>query len=305
MRVEPLGGSREKVAEVRSVLVDDLKEVEERAKLAILQGKEDTSQMEEVDAIKADTYAKEEEEEARLLEVVNGLDGVLPQTVLDNQGDDVELLEDGSEKVVKEKSFRINDLESILSKEIETSKALLFAQAELKVQEKDSWIKKGLEDLSEVTEHAENLQRQVDALAAKGACSEGNANLRECQHKLDAALIREKVLEWEIRAKDSLLKKKDDLLKDLPAREELEAQLRMIHARRLKTRFTKVVIPDVSRSDLLMVIIAYLMCLELERDTLLKTLPDKGCICRAEIDRGNCLGVMETQLRPRTADLVE
>ncbi|KAF6139867.1 hypothetical protein GIB67_009714 [Kingdonia uniflora] len=126
-RVKLLGGSEEKVAEVRSLSVDDLKEVEERSKLAIIQGKEDTSQMvkaktnldetakehdrlghhlmlkgysqEEVDAIKADTYAEEEEEEAGLLGVVDGLDGVSPQAVLDNQGDDVEFPEDGSEKV--------------------------------------------------------------------------------------------------------------------------------------------------------------------------------------------------------------
>ncbi|KAF6150140.1 hypothetical protein GIB67_023095, partial [Kingdonia uniflora] len=180
-RVEPLGGSGEKVTEGRSVLVDNLKEVKERDRLVILQGKEDTSQMvvrlvkgiwlgieeqeselkkakseleknlalaksdalkevkqlkavhamaigqlqveakvnldvtakecdrlglhlmlkgysqEEVDAIKADTYA-EEEEEAEVLGVVDGLDGVSPQTVPDNQGDDVELPEGGSEK---------------------------------------------------------------------------------------------------------------------------------------------------------------------------------------------------------------
>ncbi|KAF6148390.1 hypothetical protein GIB67_036605 [Kingdonia uniflora] len=154
-RVEHLGGSGEKVAKVRFVSMDDLKEVEERAKLAILQGKEDMRQMvthlvegiwlgieeresklknlqveakanldeaveerdrlghhlilkgyslEEVDAIKTDTYAKEEEEEAGLLGVVDGLDGVSLQTVRDNQGDDLELPEDGSEKEVKEMS---------------------------------------------------------------------------------------------------------------------------------------------------------------------------------------------------------
>ncbi|KAF6145539.1 hypothetical protein GIB67_037572 [Kingdonia uniflora] len=190
-RVEPLGGSGEKVAEGRSVLVDDLKEVVEMAKLAILQGKEDTRQMvarliegiwlsieehkfelkkvkseleknlaraktdalkevkqlkaahvmtigqlqgcsqKEADTIKGDTYTDEEEEEAGVLGVVDSLDGVSPQTVLDNQGDDVELPEDGSEKVVKEMSLRINDLESVLAKEIETSKALLSTQAEL------------------------------------------------------------------------------------------------------------------------------------------------------------------------------
>ncbi|KAF6134753.1 hypothetical protein GIB67_002154 [Kingdonia uniflora] len=293
-----------------TVSMDELKEVEEWAKLAILQGKEDTSQMvarlvegiwlgieeqeselkkvkseleknlaqaktdalkevkqlkaahavaisqlqvevkanldetaeehnrlgcrlmlkgyskEEEDAIKADTYVEEEEEEAGLLGVMDSLDGVSPQTVLDNQGDDVELPEDGSEKAVKEMSLRINDLEFGLAREIKTSKALLSVQAELQVEldvsrarkdhslmcnqkfaeqfdkiketnansedqfvnvhfrlenvnqvtsdltrqveEKDYGIKKGLGDLPEAKKRAENLQRQVDVLAAKG-----------------------------------------------------------------------------------------------------------------------------------------
>ncbi|KAF6147303.1 hypothetical protein GIB67_009786 [Kingdonia uniflora] len=176
--------SREKVIDVRLSMVDDLREVEERAKLAALHGEEDTSKMvahlvkgiwlgiedekselkkaknglekelarakteamkevrqlkashvvainqlqvevkanldemveernrlghhlmltgysgEEVDAIKADTYVEEEdEEEAEAVGVVDGLDGVSRQTVLDNQGDDVELPDGGSEKV--------------------------------------------------------------------------------------------------------------------------------------------------------------------------------------------------------------
>ncbi|KAF6168076.1 hypothetical protein GIB67_011461 [Kingdonia uniflora] len=180
---------------------------------------------EEVDAIKVNTYAEEEEEEAGILGVVDGFDGVSPQIVLDNQGDDVELPEDGGEKVVKETSLRINNLEFGLARELETSKVLLSAQVELQVEldasrahedyalmcnqefmeqfdkmkeanensedrfikvhfrleklnqiisyltrqveEKDSRIKKGLEDLSEATKHAKDFQRQADALAAK------------------------------------------------------------------------------------------------------------------------------------------
>ncbi|KAF6149842.1 hypothetical protein GIB67_010916 [Kingdonia uniflora] len=324
-RVEPLGGLGGKVAEVQPISGDDLIEVEERARLAILHGKEDTNHMvirlvkgiwlgieeqkselkkakneleknlaraktdalkeEEVNAIKADTYAEEEEEEADVLGVVDGLDGVSPQTVLDNQGDNVELLLDGSEKVVKEMSLRINNLESGLAREIETSKALLSTQAELQVEEKDSGINKGLENLSEATEHAENLQRLVDALTVKRMCDglnekvarlkakrdqaiarskkvearersggtktvinaslvqgdvvslsslirelesdvsriqghaqRRNTNLREYPHKLDAALIWEIILEGEIKAKDLLVKRKNDLLKDLLAR---------------------------------------------------------------------------------------
>ncbi|KAF6169535.1 hypothetical protein GIB67_018902 [Kingdonia uniflora] len=44
-RVKPSGESGEKVAEGRSAMVDDLKEVGERAKLAVLHGEEDASKM--------------------------------------------------------------------------------------------------------------------------------------------------------------------------------------------------------------------------------------------------------------------
>ncbi|KAF6148760.1 hypothetical protein GIB67_019368 [Kingdonia uniflora] len=246
-RVEPLGGSGERVTEGRPILVDDLKVVEERARLAIHQGKEDTSQMvahlvkgiwlgieeqeselkkveakanvdemveerdrlgrylilkgyfqEEVDIIKVDTYAEEEEEEVEVLGVVDGLDGVSPQTVPDNHGDDV----------VREMSLRINDLESGLARERETSKALLSADQAIARAKK-----------------AEARERSGGSRTVKE-----NANLRECQHKLDAALIREKVLEEEIKAKKLLLKGKEELLKDLPVREELNAELVVLHA---------------------------------------------------------------------------
>ncbi|KAF6167746.1 hypothetical protein GIB67_017241 [Kingdonia uniflora] len=124
---------------------------------------------EEVDAIREDTYVEEEDEEkAEAVGVMDGLNGVSRKTVLENQGDDVDLPEGGSEKVVREMSLRINDLEFGLAREIETSKALLSAQAELQIEEKDSEIKKGLKELSVATERTLRLQCQVDALAMKG-----------------------------------------------------------------------------------------------------------------------------------------
>ncbi|KAF6146843.1 hypothetical protein GIB67_018496 [Kingdonia uniflora] len=89
---------------------------------------------EEVDAIKADTYLEEgDDEEAEVVGVADGLDGASFQTVLDNQGDNVKLPEGGSKKVVREMSLRINDLEFGLAREKETSKALLSVQAEQQV----------------------------------------------------------------------------------------------------------------------------------------------------------------------------
>ncbi|KAF6135792.1 hypothetical protein GIB67_028648 [Kingdonia uniflora] len=340
--LEGLGLSRkkrvdsEKVAKEQSATVDDLKEVEERARLAVLHREEDTSKMvahlikgiwlgiaeekselkkanvklekelarswadalkevrqlkashavaiglgrhlilkgyseEEVDAIKVDTYVEvEDKEEAEAVGIADDLDGISRQTVLDNQGDDINVPEGGSEKTVSEMSLKINDLESGLARERETFNALLSAQAEL-----------------------------------QGHVQKGNANLRECQHKLDTALIREKVLEGEIKAKESLLKRKGELLKDMPAREELNAEIGRLRARvvdleaiklaeseryinkleenviyhakvdaemielkneyarldscleRLRVRFAIMVIPDVSRSGLLKAIITY------------------------------------------------
>ncbi|KAF6136448.1 hypothetical protein GIB67_000359 [Kingdonia uniflora] len=349
-RVEPLGSSGDKVTEGKSISVDDLKEVEERAKLAILQGKEDTSQMaaslvegiwlevkqlkatyavaisqlqleakdnldetaeecdrlgrhlmlkgysqEEVDAIKANTYVEEEEKEAGVLGVVDGLGGLSPQTVLDNQGDDVELPEEGSEKVALDASRVCEDHALMCNQkfveQFDRMKETNENREDQLVKEKDSGIKKRLEDFSKATERTENLQRQADALATMGKQADmaqyriwalertecrcdalnervthvisrtkkaetrersggsrtgnkapqvrgdvislsdcikglegdvsriqghvqrGNADLRECQYKLDAALIREKALEGEIRAK------------------ELSVELVMLHAR--------------------------------------------------------------------------
>ncbi|KAF6139933.1 hypothetical protein GIB67_028801 [Kingdonia uniflora] len=88
---------------------------------------------EEVDAIKADTNVEEgDDEEAEAVGVVDSLDGISHQTLLDNHGDNIELPEGGSEKVVRDMSLRINDLESGLSKKRGTSEALLSAQAELR-----------------------------------------------------------------------------------------------------------------------------------------------------------------------------
>ncbi|KAF6151449.1 hypothetical protein GIB67_016261 [Kingdonia uniflora] len=276
-RVEPSGESGEKVTEGRSTIVDDLKEVEERARLAVLHGEEDTSKMvshlvkgnwlgneeekselkkaniklrkelarsrtdaskdirqlkashavaigqlqvetkanlykmveehdrlglhlmlkgyseEEVDVIKADTYAEEEdEEEAEVVGIVDALDGVSRQTVLNNQGDDVELAEGGSEKVELDSSHPREDNALMCNREfaeqfdrmkevnenredqyvkanfkhVEVTQAI--SDLALQVEEKDVEVNKGLKEQVEVTECAEKLQRRVDALAMKG-----------------------------------------------------------------------------------------------------------------------------------------
>ncbi|KAF6137167.1 hypothetical protein GIB67_030931 [Kingdonia uniflora] len=168
-RVKSLRDLGEKVDEGRSASMDDLKEVAHLVKGIWLGIEEQESELtkakseleknlarakmealkqvrlghhlmlmgysqEEVDTIKADTCVEEEEEEAEVLGVMDGLDGVSPQTVLDNQGDDVKLPEGGSKKVASEMSLRINDLESRLATKRETSKALLSVRAGLQAK---------------------------------------------------------------------------------------------------------------------------------------------------------------------------
>ncbi|KAF6148827.1 hypothetical protein GIB67_014198 [Kingdonia uniflora] len=216
---------------------------------------------EEVDAIKADTYVKEEDdEEAEAVGIVDGLDGVSRQTVLDNEGDDIELPKGGSEKVELDSSHSREDDVLMWDREFVEQ----FDRMK-EVEEKDAKINKRLKELAEVTECAEKLQRRVDVLAVKGGSrtevktplvqgdvvkfsgrirklesdvsriqghvQKGNTNLRECQHKLDTALIREKVLEGEIKAKESLVKRKEELLKDILARDELNPEIRRLRAR--------------------------------------------------------------------------
>ncbi|KAF6135855.1 hypothetical protein GIB67_028174 [Kingdonia uniflora] len=265
--------SGDKVTEGQSVSGDDLKEVEERAKLAILQGKEDTNYM--VAHLIKGIWLGIEEQESELKKVKSELEKNLARAKIDalkevkqlkaahtlaigQLQEEVDVIkadtyaeeEVEEAEVVKEMSLWNNDLESGLAREIETSKALLSAQTE--------------------------LQARFEI----GACSEENADFWECQHKLDAALIRERILEGEIRAKDLLVKRKDDLLKDLLAidadRNAWKDTYVSVKVRyeRLKARFAKVVVPDVARSELLKVIVAYfeeeVKRLELERDTLFK-----------------------------------
>ncbi|KAF6161198.1 hypothetical protein GIB67_007839 [Kingdonia uniflora] len=242
---------------------------------------------EEVNAIKADTYVEEgDDEEVEVVGVMDVLDGVSHQTVLDNQGDDTELPEGDNEKALREMSLKIKDLETGLAREIKISSALLSAQAKLqveldsarsceddvlecnrefieeldrmreanenredqhvkvhfklvevtqadsdlnhKVEEKDAEIGKGMKELAEMTEHTAKLQIRVDALM--GHVQRGNVHLRECQQKLDVALIREKALEGEIKAKETLMKRKEELLKEILAREELSAEIERLRA---------------------------------------------------------------------------
>ncbi|KAF6134749.1 hypothetical protein GIB67_002150 [Kingdonia uniflora] len=82
----------------------------------------------EVDAIRADTYVEEDEdEETKVISsgIVDGLDSVYPQMVRDFQGDDNERPELENDKELKDIRLRIKDFEVELAVERETSASLL------------------------------------------------------------------------------------------------------------------------------------------------------------------------------------
>ncbi|KAF6157954.1 hypothetical protein GIB67_015270 [Kingdonia uniflora] len=64
-----------------------------------------------------------------------------------------------------------------------------------------------------------------------------------------------------------------------------------------------------SHSELLWAVIAYFVeevkRLEFERDTLLDCMLEKGCICKVDIDRGDCMSSMGMDLGPHPAELIE
>ncbi|KAF6151309.1 hypothetical protein GIB67_040582, partial [Kingdonia uniflora] len=91
----------------------------------------------EVDAIRADTYMKEDEDEEIedvAIGIVDGLDGVSLQTVKYNQGDHKERPELENKEELKDIRLRIKDLEVELSLERETLTSLLSSPAELQVE---------------------------------------------------------------------------------------------------------------------------------------------------------------------------
>ncbi|KAF6149933.1 hypothetical protein GIB67_008654, partial [Kingdonia uniflora] len=81
MRAEPSGESGEKVAKGRSASVDNLKEVEERARLVVLQGEEDTNKM--VVCLAKGIWLSIEEEKSELKKVNVELEKELDRSRVD------------------------------------------------------------------------------------------------------------------------------------------------------------------------------------------------------------------------------
>ncbi|KAF6156457.1 hypothetical protein GIB67_001500 [Kingdonia uniflora] len=123
---------------------------------------------EKVQAIKADTYVEEvDEDEVKIVGVVDVLDGVSHRTVLDNQGDDNKLPEADNEKVeldsARSREDGVRECNREFAKELDRMR---------EVKEKDAKIGKELKELAEMTEHAAKPQSWVDALMAKSKSAE-------------------------------------------------------------------------------------------------------------------------------------
>ncbi|KAF6167547.1 hypothetical protein GIB67_031748 [Kingdonia uniflora] len=218
-RVKPSGESGNKVAKGRPTTVDDLKEVEERTRLAALHGEEDTSKMlqvearanldekaeehdnlgchlmlkgyseEEVDAIKVDTYVEEgNDEEVEVVGVVDGLDGVFHQTVLDSQWDNTKLLEGDNEKV---------ELDSARSREddvLECNREYLEELDRIREANKnrdDQHVKVHFK-LLEVTQAIFDLNHKVEEKDAKGLKElvEMTEHVAKHQSRVDALMVK-------------------------------------------------------------------------------------------------------------------
>ncbi|KAF6170854.1 hypothetical protein GIB67_015806 [Kingdonia uniflora] len=114
---------------------------------------------EEVDAIKADTYVVEEdEEEAEAMGIVDGLDGVSRQTMLDNHGDDVELSEGGSEKVELDSSRSREDDVLMCNREFAGQFDMM---KEANKNREDQYVKEHFR-LGELTQAVSDLTLQVE-----------------------------------------------------------------------------------------------------------------------------------------------
>ncbi|KAF6172173.1 hypothetical protein GIB67_024795 [Kingdonia uniflora] len=145
---------------------------------------------EEVDAIRADTYVEEEDEDD-VVGVVNGLDGVPPQTVRNNEWDDNEHPDTEIEKVELE-SVHLREDEALqfnqeFVKEFDRMKEAnedredqqvkvhiklveaiqTVVDLSRKIDEKDVKIEKGREVIEKLKERAAKLKNQNDALLAK------------------------------------------------------------------------------------------------------------------------------------------
>ncbi|KAF6149545.1 hypothetical protein GIB67_003693 [Kingdonia uniflora] len=208
----------------------------------------------EVDAIRADTYVEEEHDEeidSGTVGIVDGLDGVSPQTEL------------------KEICLRIKDLEAELAKQRDASASLLSSDMELQVKlelprlrennlhqckqefiEEFDRIKKANEDRDDqhVKMHfkfveaiktivglaclsARIREPEGDAAPIHGHVLKGNEKLRESERKLDATHSKEQLLKRPIRGKDILITQNDEMFQKILDVEELNREIKVLRAR--------------------------------------------------------------------------
>ncbi|KAF6162717.1 hypothetical protein GIB67_022376 [Kingdonia uniflora] len=198
--------------------------------------------LEEVDAIKADTYIEEEEEEAEVLGVMDGLDGVSPQTVEEKDSGIKKGLEDLSEVTERAKNLqRQVDTLVVTDDELRVARenlSVLEAAAEhlqTALPAKDMEFREMQRRCDDLNERVPRLKAEKDQAIARAMKAEARESSGGSRTEVKAPLVQGNVREssggGEIKAKYLMVKRKEELLKDLPAREELNAEIVRLRAR--------------------------------------------------------------------------
>ncbi|KAF6160080.1 hypothetical protein GIB67_025743 [Kingdonia uniflora] len=148
--------------------------------------------LEEVDAIKADTYIEEEEEEAEVLGVMDGLDGVSPQTVdtLVVTGKQADMAQyriqalKRSEEQCRSDLHRCDDLNERVAR-LKAEKDQAIARA-MKAEARESSggsrteVKAPLVQGNVVSLSGRIRELEINVFRIQGHVQKGNANLRKC-----------------------------------------------------------------------------------------------------------------------------
>ncbi|KAF6142202.1 hypothetical protein GIB67_037120 [Kingdonia uniflora] len=178
-RVEPSGELGEKVAPlVKGMWLGIVEEKSELKKVNVELEKElarsradalkDIKQLKASHVVAIGQLQEEDEKEAETVGVVDGLDGVSRQTVLDNQGDDVDLPEGGMRRMKEANENREDQYAKAHFRLVKLTQAV--SDLTLQVKVKDVEINKGLKELAEERAGANEMK-----IYRKGRQAEGSS----------------------------------------------------------------------------------------------------------------------------------
>ncbi|KAF6134362.1 hypothetical protein GIB67_005754 [Kingdonia uniflora] len=173
----------------------------------------------EVDAIGADTYVEEEEDEKIkdvVVGVVDGLDGVSSQTATQTAVD---------------LAWQIKEKDAKIEKGLKELAALKTHPAKLKSQNDALMVKSREADKAHYFSLSSRIgELEGDVARIQGYVRKGVERLRESERKLDVVLSREQGLERTIRGKDILVQQKDKMLQKILDVKELNREIKVLRA---------------------------------------------------------------------------